>query len=88
MSSPAATSYTSTPDPIKVAIIEDRRTIREGLELFQQFHPPKHVDYLLTPHELRLLKLLVEGHNYRTAAKEVRTTVYAVSSPDTSLCEW
>lgn len=52
---------------------------RRVLELFQQFHPPKHVDYHLTPHELRLLKLLVEGHNYKTAAKEVGTTVHAVS---------
>lgn len=25
-------------------------------------------DYHLTPHEIRLLKLLVEGHNYKTAA--------------------
>lgn len=52
---------------------------RRVLELFQQFHPPNHVDYQLTPHELRLLKLLVEGHNYKTAAKEVGTTVHAVS---------
>jgi DNA-binding NarL/FixJ family response regulator len=52
---------------------------RRVLELFQQFHPPKHVDYHLTPHELRLLRLLVEGHNYKTAAKEVGTTVHAVS---------
>ncbi len=52
---------------------------RRVLELFQRFHPPDHVDYRLTPHELRLLKLLVEGHNYKTAAKEVGTTVHAVS---------
>src|SRR5262245_39333453 len=52
---------------------------RRVLELFQQFRPPDQVDYQLTPHELRLLKLLVEGHNYKTAAKEVGTTVHAVS---------
>ena len=52
---------------------------RRVLELFQQFHPPDHVDYRLTPHELRLLKLLVEGHNYKTAAKEVGSTIHAVS---------
>ena len=52
---------------------------RRALELFQQFHPPDNVDYQLTPHELRLLKLLVEGHKYKTAAKEVGTTVHAVS---------
>jgi DNA-binding NarL/FixJ family response regulator len=52
---------------------------RRVLELFHQFHPPDQVDYQLTPHELRLLKLLVEGHNYKTAAREVGTTVHAVS---------
>jgi DNA-binding NarL/FixJ family response regulator len=52
---------------------------RRVLELFQQFHPPDQVDYQLTPHELRLLKLLVEGHNYKTAAKEVGTSVNTVS---------
>ena len=52
---------------------------RRVLELFQQLHPPVNVDYCLTPHELRLLKLLVEGHNYKTAAEEVGTTVHAVS---------
>jgi DNA-binding NarL/FixJ family response regulator len=52
---------------------------RRVIELFRQFRPPNHVDYHLTPHELRLLKLLVEGHNYKTAAKEVGTTVHAVS---------
>src|SRR5437899_4791743 len=31
MSSPTETTSTSLPDPIKVAIIEDQRTIREGL---------------------------------------------------------
>jgi DNA-binding NarL/FixJ family response regulator len=52
---------------------------RRVLELFQQFHPPDRVDYHLTPHELRMLKLLAEGHNYKTAAKQVGTTVHAVS---------
>jgi DNA-binding NarL/FixJ family response regulator len=31
MSSNTSTTFTSLPDPIKVAIIEDQRTIREGL---------------------------------------------------------
>jgi DNA-binding NarL/FixJ family response regulator len=52
---------------------------RRVLELFQKFRPPDHVDYHLTPHELRLLKPLVEGHNYKAAAIEVGTTVHAVS---------
>jgi DNA-binding NarL/FixJ family response regulator len=39
------------------------------IRLFREFHPAKRADFELTPHETRLLKLLVEGHNYTTAAK-------------------
>jgi DNA-binding NarL/FixJ family response regulator len=39
------------------------------IRLFREFHPSKRADFELTPHETRLLKLLVEGHNYTTAAK-------------------
>jgi DNA-binding NarL/FixJ family response regulator len=52
---------------------------RRVLELFQEFHPPLQADYHLTPHETRLLKLLIEGHNYKTAAKEVGSSLHAVS---------
>ncbi len=41
---------------------------RRVVELFREIRPPERADYQLTPHELRLLKLLVEGHNYKTAA--------------------
>ena len=41
------------------------------IKLFREVRPPERVDYDLTPHELRLLKLLVEGHNYTTAAEEL-----------------
>ena len=36
--------------------------------------PPERVDYDLTPHELRHLKLLVEGYNYTTAAQELNVS--------------
>ncbi|MBL8189799.1 MAG: response regulator transcription factor, partial [Acidobacteria bacterium] len=36
-------------------------------------------DYHLSPHELRVLKLLVEGHNYKTAALELGVTVNTIS---------
>jgi len=39
--------------------------------LFREIRPPEQADYHLTPHELRLLKLLVEGHNYKTAAAQL-----------------
>ena len=42
------------------------------IKLFREVRPPEKVDYDLTPHETRLLKLLVEGHNYVTAAEELK----------------
>ena len=41
------------------------------IKLFRDVRPPERVEYDLTPHETRLLKLLVEGYNYTTAAKEL-----------------
>lgn len=41
------------------------------ITLFREVRPPERADYELTPHELRLLKLLVEGYNYTTAAQEL-----------------
>lgn len=48
------------------------------IRLFREFRPPETVDYDLTPHELRLLKLLVDGHNYNTAAKELKNSINTV----------
>jgi len=52
---------------------------RKVLILFRNAQPPRHSANLLTPHELRLLRLLVEGHNYKTAALELNVTSHAVS---------
>lgn len=41
------------------------------ITLFRDIRPPERADYELTPHEVRLLKLLVEGYNYTTAAKHL-----------------
>jgi DNA-binding NarL/FixJ family response regulator len=41
------------------------------IKLFRDIRPPEKVEYDLTPHETRLLKLLVEGHNYTTASEEL-----------------
>lgn len=51
---------------------------RRVINLFREVRPPKLADYDLTPHEVRLLKLLVEGHNYKSAAVELGVTVHAV----------
>lgn len=52
---------------------------RKVVAIFRDFRPPEHVDYDLTPHEVRLLKLLVEGHSYKTAATELNVSVNTVS---------
>ena len=48
------------------------------ISLFREIRPPERADYDLTPHELRLLKLLVEGNNYNTAAKEIGSSINTV----------
>ena len=48
------------------------------IKLFRDVRPPERVDYDLTPHETRLLKLLVEGHNYTTAAEELKVSYNTV----------
>jgi DNA-binding NarL/FixJ family response regulator len=52
---------------------------RRVVSLFREFRPPAQADYDLTPHELRLLKLLVEGCSYKTAAAELGVTPKTVS---------
>lgn len=41
------------------------------IRFFREFHNPEREDYELTPHEVRLLKLLTEGYNYQTAAEKL-----------------
>lgn len=52
---------------------------RRVVTLFQDLRPPRSADYQLTPHETRLLKLLVDGHNYKTAATELGVSVNTIS---------
>lgn len=52
---------------------------RKVITIFKDFRPPEQVDYNLSPHEIRLLKLLVEGHSYKTAALELRVSVNTIS---------
>jgi DNA-binding NarL/FixJ family response regulator len=52
---------------------------RRVITLFRDVRPPERADYDLTPHEQRLLKLLVDGHTKKTAALEVGVSVNTVS---------
>jgi DNA-binding NarL/FixJ family response regulator len=49
------------------------------VRLFRTFRPPEHAEYRLTPQETQLLKLLVDGHHKKTAAREMGISFHTVS---------
>lgn len=52
---------------------------RRVMELFRRFRPPESADHDLTPHEIRILRLMAEGHNVTTAAKVLAVSANTVS---------
>lgn len=51
---------------------------RRVIGLFRDFRPPSQATHDLTPHEVRLLKLLVDGYSYKAAASELGVTVNTI----------
>jgi len=49
------------------------------IALFRHVRPAPPEDHDLTPHEVRVLKMLVDGHNYKTAAVELSVSVNTIS---------
>jgi DNA-binding NarL/FixJ family response regulator len=52
---------------------------RKVVALFRTFRPRPGTEYDLTGHETRLLRMLVDGHNYTTAAEELKISVNTVA---------
>jgi len=52
---------------------------RRVVTLFREFRPPERAAYQLTPQETILLRLMVEGHHYKTAASEMGISTSTVS---------
>lgn len=52
---------------------------RRVVHLFREFRPPARASYHLTPQEHQLLKLLVDGHHYKTAAHHLGISTNTVS---------
>lgn len=52
---------------------------RRVIRIFRDVCPPEKAEYDLTPHEVRLLKLMVEGHSYKSAANILRVSSHTVS---------
>jgi DNA-binding NarL/FixJ family response regulator len=63
---------------------------RRVVRLFREFRPPERADYHLTPQETELLKLMVDGHYYKTAADELgitrRTVAFHLRNIYAKLC--
>lgn len=49
------------------------------VRLFREFRPPEQANYHLTPQEIELLKLLIEGHHKKTAAAKLGISFHTVS---------
>lgn len=52
---------------------------RRVVKLFRQFRPPARASFHLTPQETELLRLMVEGHYYKTAARAMGISTNTVS---------
>jgi DNA-binding NarL/FixJ family response regulator len=52
---------------------------RKVIYLFREFRPPEHAEFHLTPHETKLLRMLVEGHNYKTVGAELGVSINTIS---------
>jgi DNA-binding NarL/FixJ family response regulator len=77
-----------TPAPRLVAGLEEAvaggapmspEIARRVVGLFSRFAPSPRADYGLTPHESRVLKLLVEGHSYKTASAVLKVSTSTVA---------
>jgi DNA-binding NarL/FixJ family response regulator len=77
---PPARLLESVEEAVKGGSPMSPEIARRVVALFREIRPPEKVDYQLTPYEMRLLRLLVEGHNYKTAATELSRSVNTISS--------
>lgn len=52
---------------------------RRVINLFREFRPPERSSHRLTAQESRLLKLIIDGHSYKTAGVELGISVSTIS---------
>ena len=60
---------------------------RKVLRLFRETQPPAPAKHDLSPHEVRVVKLLAEGHTYEAAGAELNVTVNTIRSYVRSIYE-
>lgn len=52
---------------------------RRVVTIFRSFSPPQEADYRLTEQEQRILAMIVDGHHYKTAARELGVATSTVA---------
>jgi DNA-binding NarL/FixJ family response regulator len=60
---------------------------RKVVTLFQKTGPPPKIDEQLTPQEIRLLKLLSEGHSYQSAGELMHISINTIRNHVRSIYE-
>ena len=53
---------------------------RRVVGLLRKLGPPSGAFHDLTPHEVRIVKLLADGHSYKTAGEELGVSINTVRS--------
>jgi len=76
---PPARLLESLPEVVGGGAPMSPEVARRVIGLFREIRPPARADYGLTPHETRLLTLLVEGHNFKTAAVEAGVSASTIA---------
>ena len=79
MHSTVAFAFESVREAINGGSPISPEVARKMVTLFRTFRPRPGTDYDLTGPETRLRRMLVDGHNYTTAAEELKVSVNTVA---------
>jgi DNA-binding CsgD family transcriptional regulator len=66
-------------DLVLMAVCDEKDGVLGAIRARVGNPTPEPAAHNLTPHELRLLRLLVEGHSYKTAARKLGVSVNTVA---------
>ena len=76
---PPAKLLDALRDAVKGGAPMSSEIARRVIDVFRRFRPPEKSAHNLTPHELRLLKFLVEGYSYKSAAAELGVSINTIA---------
>jgi DNA-binding CsgD family transcriptional regulator len=67
------------PDVVRGESPVASELVAGSITSLREDQPPAHAAYRLTPHEVRILRLLTEGHSYKTAAAVLERSIHTVA---------